>query len=417
MSAPLTLCRRTHTVALATKSVELSHLSFRLLALLAERAPEPVPFDDIDAFVWGHAVTRDTVKQRVRLVRASLGRIGLPSTAIASAHGFGYRLTTYAIFEPRPPASSPGDRARSDSSATSPRPPAARRGLRRPAISPAAVAAAVLLAVAGGAFIPFGLQWPSPTTSATSEKLRVAVHADRASFAQQARRRVRAHLQAGASTEVADAGARDLLVRIHAAPSMNGATLRFVLFDGDGLTVLWSERYDRAPVDADRAALHFLRSAHAILERRLWSDRMAASTPGEWPNPLLDVILLLNAPSPANLARADAVLRRLAAPLDLEPPSPRSADRALAVLLSAHLLAERALRQGRPFARNAAVTAARAVASRYPEDPYVSYRLARVELAAGDHDAALARLRAVQAQLPWTRRDIGGLASARGPVF
>ncbi len=57
---------------MAKREIRLPDLSFSLLWLLSERAPDPVPFDEIERVVWAAQVSRETVKQRVKLLRDSL---------------------------------------------------------------------------------------------------------------------------------------------------------------------------------------------------------------------------------------------------------------------------------------------------------------------------------------------------------
>lgn len=73
--------------------IELPPLSFGLLVLLAERAPEVVSQDDIAEQVWpGRVVSPETLTQRVKLLRKSLGDDARNPRYVGLVRGEGYRL-------------------------------------------------------------------------------------------------------------------------------------------------------------------------------------------------------------------------------------------------------------------------------------------------------------------------------------
>jgi TolB-like protein/DNA-binding winged helix-turn-helix (wHTH) protein len=73
--------------------IDLPELSFRLLLALATRAPAMVSKDELIAEVWGDVVVSDeTLMQRIKLLRQSLGDDGQNPRYIASVRGRGYRL-------------------------------------------------------------------------------------------------------------------------------------------------------------------------------------------------------------------------------------------------------------------------------------------------------------------------------------
>ena len=89
----LRIDRRSGTVWRAGELVELPELSYRLLLALVERAPETVTKDELIAVVWGDVVVSDeTLTQRVRLLRQTLGDDGQNPRFIAAVRGRGYRL-------------------------------------------------------------------------------------------------------------------------------------------------------------------------------------------------------------------------------------------------------------------------------------------------------------------------------------
>ncbi|HZX25228.1 MAG TPA: winged helix-turn-helix domain-containing protein [Woeseiaceae bacterium] len=73
--------------------LELTGLSYQLLLLLAERAPAVVSHDEIAERVWsGRIVSPETVTQRIKLLRQTLGDDARKPQYIALVRGHGYRL-------------------------------------------------------------------------------------------------------------------------------------------------------------------------------------------------------------------------------------------------------------------------------------------------------------------------------------
>lgn len=87
------ICATRQSIYLAGRDMKLPDLSFRLLQLLSERAPQPVSFDEIERVVWAAHVSRETIKQRVKLLRDSLAELGVPGGGIESVRNLGYRLS------------------------------------------------------------------------------------------------------------------------------------------------------------------------------------------------------------------------------------------------------------------------------------------------------------------------------------
>lgn len=86
--------------------VALGPLTYKLMLLLAEKAPDLATYDDIAEAVWeGRAVSPETVKQRVKLLRDALGDDAERPRYIEVARSQGYRLIPGAI---REDAYSPG---------------------------------------------------------------------------------------------------------------------------------------------------------------------------------------------------------------------------------------------------------------------------------------------------------------------
>jgi len=82
-----------HSVKRGAQSLDITDRSFRLLASLIRHAPELVSKDQLIEEVWDDAVVSDeTLAQRVRLLRQSLGDDSQNPRYIASVRGRGYRL-------------------------------------------------------------------------------------------------------------------------------------------------------------------------------------------------------------------------------------------------------------------------------------------------------------------------------------
>ena len=90
--------------------VPLPKLSFDLLLALAESAPRVVSLDDLMTRVWqGVIVSPETISQRAKLLRDSLGDDPRQPRYVASVRGRGYRLV--AEVTPLLPPAAPCSRA------------------------------------------------------------------------------------------------------------------------------------------------------------------------------------------------------------------------------------------------------------------------------------------------------------------
>ena len=73
--------------------LDVGGLSFRLLECLLEQGQRVVGFDELIERVWAPAVVNEeTVTQRVRLLRQSLGDDGRNPRYLRSVRGLGYLL-------------------------------------------------------------------------------------------------------------------------------------------------------------------------------------------------------------------------------------------------------------------------------------------------------------------------------------
>lgn len=82
-----------HQLTVGNNTVELTRLNFALFARLHESENETVSVAVLSEDVWGNtAVTPDTVKQRIFLLRKALQDANITGYQIQSVHGQGYRL-------------------------------------------------------------------------------------------------------------------------------------------------------------------------------------------------------------------------------------------------------------------------------------------------------------------------------------
>ena len=120
------------------QALDVSGLSFRLLAYLLRQGTRVVGFDELIAQVWAPAhVGEETVTQRVRLLRQALGDDGRQPRYLRSVRGQGYQLCV----EPQPADAPQADGTRSSG----------RRRMAMPAI---------VLALAGAGGLAWWL-WPA----------------------------------------------------------------------------------------------------------------------------------------------------------------------------------------------------------------------------------------------------------------
>jgi len=147
----LDIDRASGTVYRAGHVLDLPDLSYRLLTVLAERAPAIVGKDELISAVWGNVVVSDeTLMQRVRLLRQAIGDDGQEPRYIASVRGRGYRMLA-----PVDPAAPP------DQSGGKPEGRSGRTGLMAVSVLIVAVLAAIVI------------NWPSGPEEATVPRLAV----------------------------------------------------------------------------------------------------------------------------------------------------------------------------------------------------------------------------------------------------
>ncbi|MEO1240564.1 MAG: winged helix-turn-helix domain-containing protein [Pseudomonadota bacterium] len=91
--------------------IDLPDLSWRVFAILVERAPATVTYDELAQSVWRQDhVSQDAITQRVKLLRQSLGDDPASPRYVATERGVGYRLNAPvdSVSDKTPPASQRG---------------------------------------------------------------------------------------------------------------------------------------------------------------------------------------------------------------------------------------------------------------------------------------------------------------------
>ena len=107
----LLLDARQRSVRRGAETISLPRLSFDLLLCLARHAPAVVTMDQLLTEVWGEVVVGDeTVKQRVSMLRQSLGESGGEPRYLESVRSIGYRLIPTVSMSDQETAPSSGDR-------------------------------------------------------------------------------------------------------------------------------------------------------------------------------------------------------------------------------------------------------------------------------------------------------------------
>jgi len=381
----LELCVRTRSVRFAGREAKLPDLSFRLLQVLSAQAPEEVRFEEIERAVWGARVTRETLKQRAKLLRDALSGLGLPEEAISAARSVGYRLTVPAG---EYDAAAPG---RMRAGFRSVRALAAAGGL--------AAAICVTALMAGG-------HWRAPP-----DELQIAVvltpgPADvRAEDAINVSRDLANYLAGVEGIDVlavAAPGGRasDLIVDYALTGGSADARLSLRLIDAHSGLILWAEDYPFDAEDYERSLAHFASHVHANV--RTLSLRLGRSDQAQQPPAAREeyesILGLIRGADAQDLLVAHSRLDML-----VEQRPAFALARALRVRVAADLV----LRHGhdRQLAARA-VADARALVEAYPFAADFRYVLARAQLAAGDEAEALTNLIAAARDLPFLKRDI-----------
>lgn len=380
-------CNRAQSVRFAGREARLPDLSFRLFRLLSEHAPAPVTFGEIERVVWNAHVTRETIKQRAKLLRDILVTLGLPEEAVASVRSVGYRLTVPSA----PYESSPAGRSR---------PPLLRwRALTIAGLLLGLIGAATVLTLEGrrppGAARIAIVQ--TPAASGIDPRTSGGVARDLADYL--------SHVEGIDVLAAGTAGDRasDLIIELAITGPETDARLSMRLIDQHSGLVLLAEDYPYEAADHDRSLAHFANTVHETIETldlrlgRAGQSRQPRAAREEYGS----ILNLVRGASEPDLLVAQERLDRLIA------GRPRFAQaRALRVRVAADLV----LRHGHNPRRAAGVLAeARSLVEAYPFVADFRYALARAEMATGDHAAALRDLNSAARGLPFLQRDIQAL--------
>jgi TolB-like protein/DNA-binding winged helix-turn-helix (wHTH) protein len=144
-------------VTRAGQEIELSKLSYELLAALVRAAPDLVPLPKLMDLVWpGLVVGPETIVQRVKLVRDALGEDSREPRYIGGVRGRGYRIVAHVA----PETSSP-----MLGRTTTP--------TRRPATRIAASIGIAMFMLVALAVLLYGGRWGAPTPPAAVPTLAV----------------------------------------------------------------------------------------------------------------------------------------------------------------------------------------------------------------------------------------------------
>ena len=369
------LCPVRHAVIVSGTTHRLSDLSFRMLDLLVSRGPDPVSFAEIELAVWNAQVTRETIKQRVTLLRESLEQIGIDGAAIEAVRNHGYR-TTLRMSQARPADRWP-----------------ARRKI-------ALAASMVFIAV-----LSIFLGWQRHATDDLAKPV-LAVIANPpapgdhpAEGAALHRDMVRA-LSKFEGVQVIDrfpssGTAPAYLVRLSLEQSGQDRKVATELVDGRTGAVLFAEQYGVLHPQSDRAVLHFANYVHAHV------SAFSASGVG------------ISDQSRARYAEAYRLWRLgdrqslLGARKGLEDLVDEPEASVLARSLRARVQSDLVLRHREPeaLARTAELDVRALIASR-PGAGDLRYSLSRTLLAQGKRDEALDELRVAQRTMPFLSREI-----------
>lgn len=379
----LEVCDARRTVRYNGREARLPDLSFRLLRLLGERAPEPVPFAEIEQRVWNAQVSRETIKQRAKMLRDSLAGLGLRD-GVESARSVGYRLTLPLETYDRSMSEAPWRRTR-------------RVGIAAAGLAACAVALAVYLVQAGGG-------GADPLTLAVrSEPARAAPAASAAAW-DSARRILARDLSrlSGLAVVTGDGEGRrtDLVIGMERIVTDGREAMALELVETDTGVVLWAETYPLNEGSWDRAVSHFVADIHAQVEAlglRLGQDGFP-----QQPRKVQGLYL-----SAASLARSGDEADLLAARSRLERALATRPRFALARALRTRIDSRLVLEHGHdPALARAALAEARSLVADHPELPEFRRALATAQMANGDLRGALQNLRRAQRDMPFLRRDI-----------
>lgn len=381
LAAELDVCDATRTVRCGRREVKLADLSFRLLRVLGERAPEPVSFAEIEQRVWGAQVSRETVKQRAKMLRDGLAALGMRD-GIEAVRSVGYRLTT-----------SLGTYEQAGIGAS------LWRGRRvQAAIAVAAICAVLLIVLVqhGGA----GAAKPLTLSIRSEAAVDTSTSAEALGSARRLLVRDLSRLSGLAVVAGDGEGSTDLVVGMRRIALAGDEALALELVETATGLVLWAETYPLREGSWDRAVSHFVSAIHAQVEVL----GLPMQENGFLVQPRKAKELYLAASELARNGDETSLLAArelLQSALEVQPRF--TLARALRVRIDVRLVMEHG--HDRRVAR-AALTEARSLVAANPEMPEYRRALAAAQVATGDLEGALQNLRTAQRRMPFLRRDI-----------
>lgn len=380
----LEVCDARRTVRFGGREARLPDLSFRLLRLLGERAPEPIPFAEIEDRVWGAQVSRETIKQRAKMLRDSLAGLGLRD-GVESARSVGYRLTRPLRTYERPVSGAPWWRA---------------RRVRFAAAGLAACALVLILYLLQGGR---GAEADPLTLAVRSEPASAPAPASAAAWDSARHLLVRDLSRlSGLAVVAADGEDRvtDLVVGMERIVLDGREALALELLETDSGVVLWAETYPIADGSWDRAVSHFVADIHAQVEAlglQLGQDGFP-----QQPRKVREAYL-----SAASLARSGEEGDLLAARARLESALEMRPGFALARALRARIDARLVIGHGHdPAVARAALVEAQSLVEEHPDVPEFRRALATAQIATADLREALQNMQTAQRDMPFLRRDV-----------
>lgn len=379
----LEVCLARRTVRLAGREVRLPDLSFLLLRLLGERAPEPVTFAEIEQEVWGAQVSRETIKQRVKMLRDSLADLGLRD-GVASVRSIGYRLTLPLGVYGTPVEAAPWWRG---------------RRVRFGAAGLAACAGALALF-----FVQVGGDAADGPLTLSVQSSHTAAGVQSSVPWESARRLLVRDISrlSGLAVVTGDGDGQraDLVVEMEPIVVNGRETMALELVEADTGVVLWAETYAFDEASVDRVVSHFVANIHAQIEGlglRLGQDGFP-----QQPRKVRALYL-----SASSLVRSDAESDLLAARARLEAALEMRPTFALARALRARIDARLTVAHGHdPRLARHALAEARSLVDAWPEVPEFRRALAMAQIATGDLQEGLRNLETAQRNMPFLRRDI-----------
>ncbi|WP_179188390.1 winged helix-turn-helix domain-containing protein [Sphingomonas sp. IBVSS2] len=368
--------------------MRLPDLSFRLIDLLATRAPGDASYAEIESVVWRAQVTRETIKQRVKLLRESLAPLGVPEKAIEAVRNIGYRTTLdIGLVE-------------------------SRAGWSGRRLILAVIATGLMAAAATAIFLLARPASPSAVPTLVIESMPLPAGVDSAGWEGASRMLVRDFSKI-AGVRVLDrrppGNPPSLLARLTLDRDGAGLRLSTELLDGQSSAVLFAESYRYAPASIDRPLTHFANNAYAIITALSLQPGNGGilAQPDAVRADYARAFGLWRRGDRQGLVAARSILERLLAERGAVPVA-----EALLIRVKADLVLIHAGDIG--LARQAWRDADRLVAA-HPDIGEFHYSLARALLAVGQRKAALEELRIAQRTMPFLSRDVAAMERADYP--